>query len=365
MALRKHILFFVHGMGVYKDGLPEAGKDWFAVSLAALQGEYAKYKDLAAFYPFDKTFEIVNINYDLIFHSIVTRWAEESAKVGAAVGANNHTIASLVGWLTKANNTEDFIWSHAVDVALYRFFPTVRQRVKANVALKIFNALQANDSGPVSRWSVIAHSLGTIVTHDVLHAMDTTTPKEAGVPVLESTAPSAQLVAMVANVSKAMENDVKVYDGPVNGGTHVIPRNNLQDDTVCEEYLNINNRFDPFTIPIPFSPGTDSRWREADRIKRYEDVSVDHVHGITNVHGFDHYIANPAAHIPIFRALTGNSMISEAEERDARKNFKKYSADDIEGKIKKRLEETVGKVVGKSLEAMLPELGRFFMGKSQ
>jgi hypothetical protein len=47
---------------------------------------------------------------------------------------------------------------------------------------------------------------------------------------------------------------------------------------------------------------------------------VTHVHQ-ANVHDINHYLINPAVHIPLFRALTSDSMISDAEEKKANDDF--------------------------------------------
>ena len=246
--MRKHVLFFVHGMGSYVTASGSASNKWSMDAAKALKTHYDKYL-IPSSVAFDDRFEVVHINYDTEFHKLLKRWDDEASRILASGNANAPEVQDLLGWLSGVSGTNDnFAWTHVSDVILYWFFSLVRQRIKAHVATQFRNALAPNAEGAVTSWSVIAHSLGATIVHDVLHALDSTTPDDAGISILDSMVPSANAVCMVANVSKIMETDVKVYDSLVTPASAVKPA------TACFNYLNFNNVWDPFVTPEPFDP---------------------------------------------------------------------------------------------------------------
>ncbi len=310
--MRKHVLFLVHGMGAYVRDDGSADDSWSDKAAAELKTVFGNFPGITV--AFEDFFEVININYDTVFNDLIQRWATEAETIIDSGIEAAAPVEKMVSWLTNGAETDDnFAWTHAGDVILYRFINLVRQRVKVHVANQFHDALQPNADGPVIQWSVIAHSLGTIVTHDVLHAMDSTTPNEQGISILDATVPNANIVAMLANVSKRLETNVKVYESAV------VPPG------VCDIYLNANNRYDPFVndallVPERFKPVGLAAWDKAAADDAYLDVEIENIHEI-NVHSFKNYIVNPAVHIPILEALVGFGSISQAEKDNAVSQF--------------------------------------------
>jgi hypothetical protein len=313
--MRKHVLLLVHGMGPYVTAGGEPDDAWFNDCVAALREQYVKYP-LVNQKLFEETFEIVHVNYDIEIFKLVSRWQTESQAVLAAGIPAAAPAQKLVGWLKdSAKLDNNFAWSHAACVILYYFFPLMRQRIKISVAAQIQQALATNHDGAVSAWSIIAHSLGTIVTHDVLQALDSTTPNQAGISILDAMAPSANLVAMVANVSKILETDSKVY------GSLVVPQSMVQNQSACYSYLSCRNEFDPFVRVDPFAPGDLPAWKLAQANGSFIDVPSHNIHEL-NTHSFRNYIVNPDVHIPLLEKLVGPGSITGQQAADARGQFK-------------------------------------------
>jgi hypothetical protein len=337
--VRKHVLFFVHGMGAYVKADGAADDTWSKDAAGALEEQYNKYKFVKR-KPFAERFEVVHINYDTEIFKLVKRWQDESQSVVGAGVPTAGPAVKLVSWLEGGAKLDDnFAWTHAACVILYRFFPLMRQRLKIHVATQIQRALAPNAQGAVSTWSIVAHSLGTMVVHDVLHAMDSTTPNEAGISVLDTMVPSAQVVAMLANVSKVLENDINVYD------SLVVPQSMVQNQSCCFSYLNCNNRFDPFVRPRPFAPSADHpAWTLARTNGAYLDIATANVHEL-NVHSLRNYLVNPDVHIPLLEHLVGIGSVTDKEKSAAKTGFKKVSDQAIETarkKLEKRLREEFG-----------------------
>lgn len=318
-------IFLVHGMGHHPD-------TWSTDVDAKLRELYARYGRLSR-RPFDDRFELVPINYDDVFRRLVSDWqarAEALGPISDAMGAD--LVNSLIGWLRNAGELENnFIWTHAADVLLYRFFASVRQEVKTKVAAAI--ATEISSLPATSRWSVIAHSLGTAVAHDSLDMLWTGKKEDGSATGFEPRHEQALLIAMVANVSRILQTNPKVYDGTVKpGGAGELGRG-------CLNYLTCRHVLDPFCIPKMFRPDS---WPDADSEERglYRYIEVDHIHQV-NVHDLPHYLDHPAVHIPLFRELTFRSSVTAEEEADARASFKKFgNLDDTSAiDIKERLEE--------------------------
>ena len=321
--MRKHVLLLVHGMGSYvkNDGAPD--DTWFNDTAAALKEQYVKYP-IVNLQSFEDRFEIVHINYDIEIFKLVLRWQTESQEIMKQSISAAAPAKALVGWLNNAAKLDDnFAWTHAACVILYWFFPVMRQRIKVSVASQIHDALATNQDGPVSQWSVIAHSLGTIVTHDVLQAMDTTTPNEEGISILDAMVPSATVLAMVANVSKILETDSKVYSGVV------VPQSLLQRQSACFSYLSCRNEFDPFMRVNPFDPQGQPAWNLAKTNGTFVDAFIRNVHEL-NTHSFRNYIVNPDVHIPLFEKLVGPNCITAQQAADARAQFQNVPASTVQ-----------------------------------
>lgn len=340
LNMAQHLVFLVHGMG-------SQPAEWAEDTVALLGDLYKRYARLKQI-PFTERFEFVPIHYAGEFEAIVNDWENQGTAIlgQGALGDPVHA-RSFVSWLDNAGNTEDnFLWSHLSDVALYRFFSLVRERVKVVVARQLHAALEATRPRD---WSVIAHSLGTAVMHDTLHAMAVSVAPGASVALLPAGAPQAQAVAMVANVSKILENDIDVYRD-----TAVAPAEKLgQRGRVCLNYLSFNNRLDVFTLPKPFDPHDVPLWELARVEGRFIDVSsIRHVHEL-NVHALNHYLVHPSVHIPLFRTLAGPGTVTRREALTAQEDFVRYPSK----QLKEHLEE---KLEGDGVGGVFDVLGRFF-----
>jgi len=358
--MRKHVLFFVHGMGAYVNDKGEPDNTWFDDAKNALKEQYDKYP-FVKYKPFEDTFELVYINYDTEIFKLVKRWQDESEKMLAtAIPAAPEK--KLVGWLNNAAQLDNnFAWSHAACVILYRYFPLMRQRIKIHVATQFHKALAPNSDGAVSTWSVIAHSLGTIVTHDVLWAMDSSTPVQAGISVLDAMVPSANVIAMLANVSKVLETDAKVYESVV------VPQSMVQNQSACYNYLNYNNEFDPFVLPAPFdplapdvTPRVREPWALAKANGTYLDISIRNVHEV-NVHSIRNYLVNPAVHIPLLEKLVGVGSITKREKDAAQEQFENVPTAKIKRQFDKIQTDLRQELKRESKESVwFTRVGKFF-----
>lgn len=316
-------LFLVHGMGLQKEG-------WEQPLRTHLGTLFSKYTNLGTD-KLEDLFDVIPVQYDVVFRDLLNQWQNNAAAFGGAELPAAPPVQQLTGWLTDAGNDANKLWTHPVDVLLYRFFPDVRSAVKTKVALQfaqVLASLRADEN-----WMVVAHSLGTCVTHDSLDMLfQGTLP--AGAPTgLDPTKRQAQAIVMVANVSRVLQTNTKVYQSTV------MPGQSGQAGRGCLRYLTTYHRLDPFTWVDPFRPEIwpdQATWDKG----LYEFLEVDHIWD-WNVHDAVHYLQNPKAFVPVLRALTYRRAVSKAVEADAIKSFNRFgslTADDVT-KIKTWLED--------------------------
>lgn len=305
--MAKHALVFVHGMGEYKDKWHESA--WSV--LRAAYGEYAAFKGSTL----DAFVTPIPVLYADLFAKLRQQWKDDVAAFRGVLGAQLEDVdkgertrveREIDSVATKIGAGADtFAWTHAMDTVLYRFLSLTRQAVNVSVAKQIVaNATTMEFKG----WSVVAHSLGTAVTHNTLNALYNT-PLIQGQPPLSAVETRPTVLAMVANVSRVLQLPAaKVFSTKVAPGSALLGR-------LCETYLNIRHQWDPFTIPQPFLP--DPGWPDVPTFhsNRYQHIQPSHLDLQTymQVHDLGHYLRSPRVHVPIFRGIFGDDMIPEDE----------------------------------------------------
>lgn len=319
--MSQHLVFLIHGMGEHKKG-------WSADAQAALKTAYEQYPNLAST-PFDNAYTFHEITYDYLFEDIRDAWQGEADAVKerlVAMGVSSGLIHTLTR-LAQSGTGDGFFRTHILDVIFYRFFPTVRDPVRIHVAKAITEKLNEvrRTSTDAIKWSVIAHSLGTAVAHDTLHLMfeEPATANRPGMPDIEALSVrnfSPHVYMACANVSRILSkgNEIPVYH------SRCRPALTPGRDAILRYFLNAWNMFDPFTRPSRFEPSHD--WldarTQAARHARYQDIKITEVRQ-KNVHALDHYLENPAVHVPFFRATRDfMGIVSQSEAGQAQQAYR-------------------------------------------
>jgi len=342
----KHVIFLLHGMGKFPKG-------WSADVQQVIKDAYGKYDKLKTF-PFDDHFAFSELNYDHLFEELRELWRKNSMSLLDNL-ATNGVDGSLIPTLAKLGgdtNNDNFFNTHLLDVILYRFISLVSIPVRTELATRqIPDRLKDDGSGAeVKNWSIVCHSLGTVVGHDALHALFS--PNNPTRPDPRNRGPAVGL--FVANVGRLLQNDFDVYESVV--------RPSVQKATgIFDYYLNTHHRLDPVPMPKAFKPPhewLDAQTRQANP-QRYQDIEISEVTDI-NVHDFTHYLRNPKVHIPFFRALWNRqSIILQAEEKAAIQDYdsKLPSSPQLDA-VKKDLQALIEKQ-GATLEDFLTTVKSF------
>ncbi len=318
--MSQHLVFLIHGMGEHKKG-------WSADAQSTLKKAYEQYPNLASM-PFDDAYMFHEITYDHLFEGIRDAWQGEADAVKerlVAMGVGSGLIHTLTR-LAQSGTGDGFFRTHVLDVIFYRFFPTVRDPVRMHVAKAItekLNELRRNTTHAI-KWSVIGHSLGTAVCHDTLHLMFGE-PSAAGgnIPGIEALSVrnfSPHVYLACANVSRILSkgNEIPVYT------SRCRPALTPSRDAILRYFLNAWNMFDPFTRPSRFEPShswLDARTQAA-RHARFQDIKTTEVRQ-KNVHALEHYLENPAVHVPFFRATHDfMGIVSQSEASQALQDYR-------------------------------------------
>jgi len=248
----KHTVFLVHGMGVHQPDV------WAKEVTQKLKKVSKKYKYFQS-NDLDSLVDFVPINYDNIINEILEEWKQ-------------------------AEDIIDFAINHAT---------------------KIDKLIDQNGQ---AFCSIIAHSLGTAVSHDCIHILGTE-GWEGAHNIFSPEHWKFQTIFMVANTSKLLESDINPYKSIVK------PGKTGDKNSYLYRYVNFWHELDPVPNIKKFNPP----WKlESVRVNHYREY---------NIHSFVHYLDNPKVHIPILRSITNIWAISEEEEKEAINNYPQFGGD--------------------------------------
>jgi hypothetical protein len=306
--MAKHQVFLIHGMGEFEAG-------WSLQMQAEMRKSFNAYEKVKEAGLADR-FELVEIAYDAVFEDWRKMWkedAEAAAKAAKLLGLDSGVADTLVS-LAQSTNGDDFARTHIVDVVMYRYLRQVQEQVNQRVRKQIVERLDAFPKGDLPQWSAVAHSLGTAVLHDTLHAMFTQ-PVEG---VLLGDAYMPAYLFMIANVGKVLWNK---------GGdfyNSVVKPHPVDTMGVCWKYDNFLHALDPIPQVDPFDPPASWFPPNIPRERVFANVVLpkDDVQDL-NVHALSHYWSHPAVHVEIIGTLTDMpELITQKEYNAALKKWR-------------------------------------------
>lgn len=300
--MAKPLLLMLHGVGSHSSNWADA--------LVAQLGEIAStFPLISARGPLADQVEVRPLHYDTLFDEQLDRWEALGDRVKGFADDSAIKLPRLVSFLNDnliPNDERGFVWNGVMDAVSYRGVTVTRDQIRTHVMKEVVSAINRHlAQHPGAEVSMLGHSLGTIVTHDVLHLLGT----GAGGAAFSAKFTRLANVFMLANATRLGPGkfiDFKpdasltrpVSAGPVAGS----------GNPYCGAFYNINNRWDPVGSWARFAP---KQWGDG-----LHDIEIRHIHQV-NVHGFSHYLAHPRVHIPLLRALLGSFTIPErvAEQR--------------------------------------------------
>jgi hypothetical protein len=300
--MAKPLLLLLHGSGVYS---PE----WASVYVEHLEHLAQGYPAIAQRGALGDQAVLKPLNYDSVFEGLLGRWDEQGDRLDQLAEesqARLPRVAAVLRETTLPPDERSFLWTHVLDPLSYRSIGLVRDEVRALVLAQVVTAVNEHlEAHPGGEVSVLGHSLGTIILHDVLHLLGSGQAAEGG-GVMESDRFRFKCVFQVANVSRLGPSrivDLNPYESvvrPVSAG----PAEEGGPPPYVSFFFNIHNRWDPLTWWQPFKP---RGWGPG-----YVDVALTHMHQI-NTHGLLHYLKHPDVHVPLFRGLLGGWSVPTVE----------------------------------------------------
>jgi hypothetical protein len=291
-------LLLTHGMGVH-------GADWATDAITGIKNAADSF---GLGDPFSETITdgkvaLIPITYDEHFTDLLDFWGHDARELSHFITDNSISVPSnLIGWLDKADETENnFLWTHVIDVILYRYFSEVTTNVRVHImeaVAKVWAEALAADT--TARVSVMAHSLGTSVMHDSLALLGTKPPP--GCEGFLAGDRRLSNIFMVANVSRILETSPQAF------ASIIAPPSVRGSTAYCANMFNVHHELDPFVAPRRFKP----TWGGSD----YVDIETTAVREF-NTHSFERYIDDPRLHVPLLRSLLGFDAISNKDAADA------------------------------------------------
>lgn len=315
----KNIVFFVHGIGQHAEGWSKAADGPIAALNEAMQLYPACF---VAGKKLEDYLDLVEVRYDDIFDKVFTTWNNlGSSSSGSSEFVWVNEVQKL---MTSVNENKDLFLRYGGDVLLYCGFDlvarAVRLRVNSVIATKIYQAYlaAAGSPGQVPRFSVIAHSLGTAVAQDALFQLANAKWDE-DIAAVSSQRPELNIATHLnkkdqSDYQAVIEGAKQNPDSPIPVGlnslfliANTVPflrrtgeyalQRAASGGYDCTRIYNVNHLWDPvskicggLSIENPRS-----HWSWA-------NIKISHVHD-KNVHGFGHYLSNPAVHCAIFSKL--------------------------------------------------------------
>lgn len=324
--MAKYKVIMIHGVGKQDPG------QWSTPIVAKLKEVASNYQWFKN-NPLETRADFIEISYDDLIEAVIKQWSTEANGVAKAVAEQQVTAGKVLEVLGQGGDSEEFYWDNVADVIIYRFFRTFRYAIRGKVAKALKDALQPYFAGEVdTKYMVIAHSMGTMVTHDAIYELMYGTWAGAE-NALKGKNFKFDSICMLANTGLLLQTELpgngqSVYDSPIAAGEAAF------------HYLNCNNKYDPITWARSFKPS----WTTPG----FEQPVVQHLDVLKpwTVHNMEFYLENPRVHIPILNRIVKN--VITANERDkAYADFKakEPSLESITGEFKNYLDTNFNKIV--------------------
>lgn len=300
--MARPLLLLVHGMGSHSES-------WSSDIVAYLSGLAASYPGVDALEPLDEQVDIRTIRYDDVFDRQLADWEVQGSKLDELTRLCGRRLPTLLGAMNNVMmppHEKGFVWTHVIDAITYRMVALTRDQVRARVALQVVEAVNQH---PDANVTVVAHSLGTIVIHDVLAQMANGlhgAAFKAGVFEVSN----LFFLSNATRLGPPALIDLESHNTPVRPGSAGPTEQGLAP--YCGLFYNVHHEWDPVCSWRRFAP---AGWGPG-----LIDVPLRHMHQV-NVHGMRHYLAHPDVHVRLLRALLGNDVISRSEWQDRASAF--------------------------------------------
>lgn len=277
----REVIFFVHGIGTH-------GPEFHKAALKALKASRRLLRGTTDA-DFNERFEVVPLHYDDLFRKYLAEFNSRAEALSAiGVPGNAPDLVRNVVGLASSGVGDDNIWIHSWgDVVLY-----LMTEIGFQVQEKLWNRIvkKLHQRG-VPRYSIIAHSLGTRVTHDVLQRSFS---DDTGAAYRLFGKP--RCLVQVANTVRLTS-----FDESHLRQTTVYPSRD-EHDGACYQYLNVWHPLDPIARIRQFQRSRYPVYAQATGFSDVETQPTDVV-DIKEVHSLSRYLEIPEVAAAILNAI--------------------------------------------------------------
>lgn len=336
--MSKPVVVLVHGMGNHTAPKPSTqergsfGKECIDTFNLALQ----MYPSLQSSRIEDQV-NFVEIHYNHLFDTFRQEMAENGQKFeqllkGAGPLAPLGNVPGLVQSVIKFEaslDSDDNFYTHWLDVILYKLY--FGEYVRIHVARKLGDIIAKNST---SKIHILAHSLGTAVTHDTLSKIYS--KAYADDDEIADLSPDTHKLASVwqiANVSRLANSLLKIadpYKSMVRPGA----------EGVTSTMMNIHHKLDPFTLIKKYSRSDNGKWIPKNIYRSsYLDIETTDITQ-ANTHSITQYLHDPAVHLQLFLRL-GIPIPSKKQRDNATEAYANILLDQAKSDLRAKLKEKI------------------------
>ncbi len=296
----KWVVFLVHGIGRH------INEKWADNEIAVLiEKAESLQSDAGANFTQKKLLKLLTqqtvfrqLNYDDDYRTFAKKMLEKKSlfkKHLKQVG-----LSSLSSLFTTNADKKSALRDNLFDILIYWGMREHRNRTRRSLLGEIYRTIQKEGKSIYKvSYSVLAHSMGTMVAHDALQVMSEDRKSKLGLgwPFW------FQNVFMVANTSAFLQTE---YD-PLT--SNVRPYLSVAQGRAgyTRFYWDFAHKFDP-VAQLPFSFKDYMRNQPQDG---FVFTPVKHFRK-PNIHALSHYFEDPAVYMNIFRALYGDRIVPPA-----------------------------------------------------
>jgi hypothetical protein len=292
----KRVLFLLHGIGRHDKGWSDEVVEVLKDKAAELETDTALGFSAPRFQAELAEAEFVELLYDDLYQKFVERMLQrEEDFIKALKTAGFGALGKI---FTTDASQKDFIRDNIFDIVIYYAMKEHRYATRKWLAAQVYARLIEHGIVDVE-YSLMAHSLGTVVAHDLLQEMAT----ESGSPWRWGSAFKFKNLFMVSNTSALLRNDYP-------------PRRSLVRPWLSWEvgkppgyiyrYFDFAHKFDPVCQLFSYQ-----KYVDAEKTSRDVFVTVKHFQS-PNIHGYTHYLSHPSVHMAVLNAVFGDGLLPPA-----------------------------------------------------
>ena len=281
-------IFLLHGMGQWST-------ESLVPAIETIRRTYQRFS-YADQLDFDSAFTVVPIDYDQYFREYIQAFNAQAEKFERLAGMDVPGIVGAVrDFAANDLDADDFRVSALGDLFLY-LLTSIRHYVVTGVASSIEKSLQEDRT---EGWGVVAHSLGTSVTTDVLQHVFTKHRVSATHDKFRKAYGKPAAVLMMANVASLARSPGDTSHSNVYTN-EVYPAAGIAYGAMGH-YINLNHALDPVPRVLPFDPKP--HW-DRKALDRFTDVTIPAGFLVdANVHGLTNYLRWPGGLGEFFNAM--------------------------------------------------------------